>query len=182
MCRAGAFESRRCNRRWSVDRLQSFRDSRATKRYQQPGSLRPYAFVRIDRKGRVTLVMPQVEMGQGTYTSMSMLIAEELEVGLEHVALQAAPPDDRDYRNPLLGLQATRRLYLGAGDVGPAPPRRRCCPNHADNGRRASLAGGSRLLPCRERRSGPRAYRSATQLWRARRPGDAAARRPRTSR
>jgi isoquinoline 1-oxidoreductase subunit beta len=76
--------------------------------------------------------MPQVEMGQGTYTSMSMLIAEELEVGLEHVALQAAPPDDRDYRNPLLGLQATRRLYLGAGDVGPAPPRRRCCPNHAE--------------------------------------------------
>jgi isoquinoline 1-oxidoreductase beta subunit len=67
----------------------------------------PNAFVRIDRNGRVTLVMPQVEMGQGTYTSMSMLIAEELEVGLKQVALQAAPPDDRDYRNPLLGLQAT---------------------------------------------------------------------------
>src|SRR6202048_5250994 len=40
----------------------------------------PNGFVRIDREGRVTLVMPQVEMGQGTYTSMSMLIAEELEV------------------------------------------------------------------------------------------------------
>ena len=36
-----------------------------------------------------------------------MLIAEELEVRLKQVALQAAPADDRDYRNPLLGLQGT---------------------------------------------------------------------------
>ncbi|HJZ15266.1 MAG TPA: molybdopterin cofactor-binding domain-containing protein, partial [Stellaceae bacterium] len=49
----------------------------------------PDGFVRIDREGRVTLVMPQVEMGQGTYTSMSMLIAEELEVNLERVTLEA---------------------------------------------------------------------------------------------
>jgi isoquinoline 1-oxidoreductase subunit beta len=42
----------------------------------------PNAFVRIRPDDSVTLVMPQVEMGQGTYTSMSMLIAEELEVGL----------------------------------------------------------------------------------------------------
>jgi CO/xanthine dehydrogenase Mo-binding subunit len=52
-----------------------------------PDLFAPNAFVGIDREGRVTLVMPQVEMGQGTYTSMSMLIAEELEVGLEQVAL-----------------------------------------------------------------------------------------------
>ena len=42
----------------------------------------PNAFVRISRDDSITLVMPQVEMGQGTYTSMSMLIAEELEVDL----------------------------------------------------------------------------------------------------
>src|SRR5712671_505359 len=64
-------------------------------------------FVRIDREGRVTLVMPQVEMGQGTYTSMSMLIAEELEVSLERVTLEAAPPDDRLYANSLIGAQVT---------------------------------------------------------------------------
>ena len=34
------------------------------------------------RDDSVTLIMPQVEMGQGTYTSMPMLIAEELEVDL----------------------------------------------------------------------------------------------------
>src|SRR5689334_24935382 len=45
--------------------------------------------------------------GQGTYTSLSMLIAEELEVTLDKITLEAAPPDDRDYRNPLLGLQGT---------------------------------------------------------------------------
>src|SRR6202030_3309759 len=67
----------------------------------------PNAFIRIDRSGQVTFIMPQVEMGQGTYTSMSMLIAEELEVDLAQVAVQAAPPDDRLYANPLIGAQVT---------------------------------------------------------------------------
>jgi isoquinoline 1-oxidoreductase beta subunit len=71
------------------------------------GAFAPNAFVRIDRDDRVTLIMPQVEMGQGTYTSMPMLIAEELEVSLAQVTLEAAPPDDRLYTNPLIGFQVT---------------------------------------------------------------------------
>jgi isoquinoline 1-oxidoreductase subunit beta len=67
----------------------------------------PNAFVRIDRDGRVTLIVCQVEMGQGTYTSMPMLIAEELEVDLTQVHVEHAPPDDKLYSNPLLGFQAT---------------------------------------------------------------------------
>ena len=67
----------------------------------------PNAFVRIGRDDKVTLVMPQVEMGQGTYTSMSMLIAEELEVDLPQITLEAAPPNDKLYANPLLGFQVT---------------------------------------------------------------------------
>src|SRR5262245_46822884 len=39
----------------------------------------PNALLRIDRSGKVTFVMPVIEMGQGTYTSLPMLIAEELE-------------------------------------------------------------------------------------------------------
>ena len=35
----------------------------------------PNAFIRIDREGLVTLIMPKAEMGQGTYTSIPMLIA-----------------------------------------------------------------------------------------------------------
>ncbi|MGQ0595101.1 MAG: molybdopterin cofactor-binding domain-containing protein [Gammaproteobacteria bacterium] len=67
----------------------------------------PNAFIRIDRQGRVTLVVHQVEMGQGTYTSLPMLLAEELEVDLAHVQLEHAPPDDKLYANPLVGFQAT---------------------------------------------------------------------------
>ena len=67
----------------------------------------PNAFVRIGRDENVILVMPQVEMGQGTYTSMSMLIAEELEIDLAKVSLEAAPPDDRLYALPGAGFQLT---------------------------------------------------------------------------
>ena len=70
-------------------------------------SFAPNAFVRIGRDGVVTLVMNQVEMGQGTYTSMPMLIAEELEVELAKVKLEHAPADDKLYGNPLLGFQVT---------------------------------------------------------------------------
>src|SRR6266567_768677 len=45
----------------------------------------PNAFIRIQRDGQIVLTMPYVEMGQGTYTSIQMLIAEELEVDLKQV-------------------------------------------------------------------------------------------------
>ncbi len=46
-----------------------------------PQRFEPNAFIRIDRQGLVTLVMPQVEMGQGIYTGLAMVLAEELDVG-----------------------------------------------------------------------------------------------------
>jgi isoquinoline 1-oxidoreductase beta subunit len=67
----------------------------------------PNGFIRVERDGRLTLVMHQVEMGQGTYTSMPMLIAEELEVERSQVHLEHAPPDDALYANPLIGFQMT---------------------------------------------------------------------------
>jgi isoquinoline 1-oxidoreductase beta subunit len=68
----------------------------------------PNAFVRIDGDGQIVLTMPYVEMGQGTYTSIPMLIAEELEVDLDQVRLEHAPPNEKLYGNPLLGgVQAT---------------------------------------------------------------------------
>ncbi|SDG19166.1 MULTISPECIES: xanthine dehydrogenase family protein molybdopterin-binding subunit [unclassified Duganella] len=65
------------------------------------------AVVRIATDGKVHLVMPYVEMGQGTYTSIPMLIAEELEVDLKDVVLEHAPPDDQRFINPALGFQVT---------------------------------------------------------------------------
>jgi isoquinoline 1-oxidoreductase subunit beta len=68
----------------------------------------PNAFIRIGSDGQVVLTMPYVEMGQGTYTSIPMLIAEELEVDLKQVRLEHAPPNEKLYGNPLLGgIQAT---------------------------------------------------------------------------
>src|SRR6516164_11276283 len=67
----------------------------------------PNAFIRIGSDGRIVLIMPYVEMGQGTYTSIPMLIAEELEVDLKQVQLEHAPPNEKLYANPLLGVQAT---------------------------------------------------------------------------
>ena len=55
----------------------------------------PNAFIRIERDGQIVLTMPYVEMGQGTYTSIPMLIAEELEVDLNQVRLEHAPPDEK---------------------------------------------------------------------------------------
>ena len=70
-------------------------------------SFAPNAFIRIGTDGQIVLTMPYVEMGQGTYTSIPMLIAEELEVGLKQVRLEHAPPNEKLYANPLLGVQAT---------------------------------------------------------------------------
>jgi isoquinoline 1-oxidoreductase beta subunit len=67
----------------------------------------PNAFIRIGADDRIVLTMSYVEMGQGTYTSIPMLIAEELEVGLDQVQLEHAPPNAKLYANPLLGEQAT---------------------------------------------------------------------------
>jgi isoquinoline 1-oxidoreductase beta subunit len=71
------------------------------------GKFAPNAFVRIDSSGKTTLVMPQVEMGQGVYTSISMIVAEELDVDFSQVTLEHAPPSDKLYGNPMFGIQAT---------------------------------------------------------------------------
>jgi isoquinoline 1-oxidoreductase beta subunit len=67
----------------------------------------PNAFIRIDTHGKVTLIMPQVEMGQGIYTSVAMILAEELDAAFDQVSLEAAPPNDKLYGNPTFGIQVT---------------------------------------------------------------------------
>jgi isoquinoline 1-oxidoreductase beta subunit len=73
----------------------------------EPTRFAPNAFIRIDRGGAVTIVVPMAEMGQGVYTSLAMLVAEELEVGLDQVRLELAPPDDALYANSILHIQTT---------------------------------------------------------------------------
>ncbi|WP_199099141.1 xanthine dehydrogenase family protein molybdopterin-binding subunit [Dyella sp. ASV21] len=67
----------------------------------------PNAFIRVGRDGSVQLVMPSIEMGQGAYTGQATLLAEELDVGLDQITVEHAPPNRKLYANPLLGEQAT---------------------------------------------------------------------------
>ncbi len=56
---------------------------------------------------RSRLIMPQVEMGQGVYTAVAMILAEELDADFAQVTLEAAPPNDKLYGNPIFGIQVT---------------------------------------------------------------------------
>ncbi|MBB3979148.1 isoquinoline 1-oxidoreductase beta subunit [Rhizobium azooxidifex] len=72
-----------------------------------PEAFEAGAFIRIPAEGKIVFVMPSVEMGQGIYTAVAMLLAEELEVSLDQVELEHAPADPALYANPLLGDQIT---------------------------------------------------------------------------
>jgi isoquinoline 1-oxidoreductase subunit beta len=71
------------------------------------GKFAPNAFIRIDPAGKTTLVMPQVEMGQGIYTAVAMILAEELDADFATVTLEHAPANEKLYANPIFGIQAT---------------------------------------------------------------------------
>ncbi|WP_413673638.1 molybdopterin cofactor-binding domain-containing protein [Massilia cellulosiltytica] len=73
---------------------------------EQPG-LAHDAFIRIDREGIVTLIIHKVEMGQGTFTSLPQLLAEELGADLSKVKLEQAPANNSLYADALLGGQVT---------------------------------------------------------------------------
>ena len=66
----------------------------------------PNAWVNIAADNTVTIQVARSEMGQDVYTSMPMLVAEELEVDLNAVKVAFAPPAEV-YINSLLGGQIT---------------------------------------------------------------------------
>ena len=67
----------------------------------------PSAWVHIADDNTITLISARAEMGQGVYTSMPMLLAEELNVDIQKVKVDFAPPG-KAYGNALIyGLQLT---------------------------------------------------------------------------
>ena len=66
----------------------------------------PNAFLRITADGRVTVICPAVEMGQGVLTAIPMLVAEELDADWATVSVEQAPTDPV-YNNPAFGMQGT---------------------------------------------------------------------------
>ena len=124
------------------------------------GAFVPNAFIRIEGDGRVILTTPYVEMGQGTYTSIPMLIAEELEVDLKQVQLEHAPPNEKLYANPLLGVQATGNSNAMRGAWKPLREAGATARIMLVAAAGRALERRSRILSCAGRRSGPRADRA----------------------
>ena len=70
------------------------------------GGFAPNAWIRVAPDDTVTLVIDRSEMGQGVITSLSMLLAEELECDWKRVRWEFAPAD-KAYFSPIFGMQGT---------------------------------------------------------------------------
>src|SRR5437588_12103136 len=71
-----------------------------------PGVFAPNQWLRIDRDGVVTIVNSVPEMGQGSLTTTSMIIADELDAVLDNVRVEQAPANPALFKNPVTGNQA----------------------------------------------------------------------------
>ncbi|MDB2509727.1 molybdopterin-dependent oxidoreductase [Pseudomonadales bacterium] len=76
-------------------------------------SLMTDAFIRIDRDNTITVLMNHAEFGNGVYTSLAMMVAEELDIDWQRLRWEAAPTEPR-YYSPIFGE------YLTAGSVSTA--------------------------------------------------------------
>jgi isoquinoline 1-oxidoreductase beta subunit len=68
-----------------------------------PSVFQPNAFVKIGSDSVVTVVVKHLEMGQGTYTGLPTLVAEELDADWSQVRVEAAPADAKRYNNLFWG-------------------------------------------------------------------------------
>lgn len=83
------------------------------------------AFLRIDADGGIVFLNPFIEMGQGTYTSIPQIVAEELDAPLEAFRIEQAPPGDAykvfNFGAPLRftgGSLSVRGSYMTMRKVG----------------------------------------------------------------
>ncbi|QSQ17603.1 xanthine dehydrogenase family protein molybdopterin-binding subunit [Myxococcus landrumensis] len=80
--------------------------------------------IAIQDNGRVIATLPRTEMGQGITTAVAMLVAEELDLPLEHVEVRSANADSR-YLIQLTGLSSTMRYLAGPLRAAAADARAR---------------------------------------------------------
>ena len=95
----------------------------------------PNAFITIAKDGKVTVTVGQSEMGQGVYTSLPMIVADELEVDWANVSYEAGPAD-KAFFNPAMGMQGTGGSSSVKGFFNPL--RKVCGSGSGDADRRGS--------------------------------------------
>jgi len=81
-------------------------DMFATAQAQSTTVFMPNAFLRIGTDDRVTVIVNHSEMGQGVYTALPMLLAEELDGDWNKIGFESAPVDPK-YNHPVFGMQIT---------------------------------------------------------------------------
>jgi isoquinoline 1-oxidoreductase beta subunit len=67
------------------------------------GAFAPNAFIRINPDNSIAVVIKHLEMGQGTYTGLATLAAEELDADWSQIVAESAPADASRYNNLLMG-------------------------------------------------------------------------------
>ncbi len=67
----------------------------------------PNAFVRIAADDSVTVLVKHIEFGQGPFTGLATLVAEELDADWDQMRAEHAPADARLYANLAFGMQGT---------------------------------------------------------------------------
>ena len=82
------------------------RGARGAALAQTAGVFAPNQWLRIDRDGVVTIVNSVPEMGQGSLTTTSLIIADELDAILDQVRVEQAPANPALYKNPVTGTQS----------------------------------------------------------------------------
>jgi isoquinoline 1-oxidoreductase subunit beta len=123
---------------------------------QAQESFSPNAYLRIDPSGKITVVVARSEMGQGVWTSLPMILAEELETDWNQIAIEQAGASTlfgdqstggsasvRTTWDPMrkAGAQA-REMLISAAALKWNVPRERC---KADNGFIVHSVSGERL-------------------------------------
>lgn len=78
----------------------------------------PNFWLTIDRSGTITIMSPAAELGQGSFTSLPVILAEELDADWAHVKIVQSPMDGAKYGNPFynntLGLITTSSVTVRA--------------------------------------------------------------------
>src|SRR5580693_7570861 len=67
----------------------------------------PNAFLRIAPDNSVTVIAKHVELGQGAYTGLATIVAEELDADWAQIRVESAPADASKYANLAFGMQGT---------------------------------------------------------------------------